>query len=151
VRLKPVNPFDLIPLIAHSQSDPRKALTELVQNSLDAGAGSVTLTRLRRRREVAIAVVDDGGGVFPACERPEADHRLQLGRWTRRAAEWNTACRAVGFAVVDFVSVHAFAAGKLPYPVALRPVKASAAAITSTSTSTFTSTIGRPVRVQRPR
>jgi hypothetical protein len=42
----------------------------------------------------------------------------------------------VGFAVVDFVSVHAFAAGKLPYPVALRPVKASAAAIASTSTFT---------------
>jgi hypothetical protein len=76
VRLKPANPFDLIRLIAHSQSDPRKALAELVQNSLDAGAGSITITRLRRRGEVAVAVFDDGSGVFSDSDRPEALERI---------------------------------------------------------------------------
>ncbi len=33
VRLRPANSFDLIRLIALSQSDPRKAVAELVQNS----------------------------------------------------------------------------------------------------------------------
>jgi hypothetical protein len=36
VRLQPADPFDLIRLLAQSQSDPRKAVAELVQNSIDA-------------------------------------------------------------------------------------------------------------------
>ena len=76
VRLRPKNAFDLITLIARSQSDPRKALAELVQNSLDAGARSISVTRMRRRRQVAISILDDGQGIFPELERPEALERI---------------------------------------------------------------------------
>ena len=40
IRLKPHNSFDLIRLIAHGQSDARKAVAELVQNALDGFLGS---------------------------------------------------------------------------------------------------------------
>jgi hypothetical protein len=36
IKLKPADPFDLIRWLARSQSDPRKAVAELVENSLDA-------------------------------------------------------------------------------------------------------------------
>ena len=76
LRLKPANPFDLIRLIAHSQSDPRKALAELVQNALDAEARHVTITRMRRRGEIVISILDDGNGVFSDLERPLALERI---------------------------------------------------------------------------
>lgn len=38
LRLRPADPFELIRWLARSQSDPRKAVAELVQNSLDAQA-----------------------------------------------------------------------------------------------------------------
>ncbi|MBI4600944.1 MAG: ATP-binding protein [Planctomycetes bacterium] len=76
VRLRPANPFDLIRLIAHSQNDPRKAMAELVQNSLDAGAAHVTITRWSRRGEVSISVLDDGRGIFPELDREEALERI---------------------------------------------------------------------------
>jgi len=76
VRLRPANPFDLIRLIAHSQSDPRKALAELAQNSLDAGASNVVLTRLKRRGQVAVSVLDDGRGIFPELARPDALEKI---------------------------------------------------------------------------
>jgi hypothetical protein len=39
LKLKPADPFDLIRCPARSQSDPRKAVAELVQNSVDATRG----------------------------------------------------------------------------------------------------------------
>lgn len=76
VRLKPANPFDLIRLIAHSQSDARKALAELVQNSLDADASQVLVSRQRRRGEVTLSVSDNGRGIFPDLPRPDALERI---------------------------------------------------------------------------
>jgi hypothetical protein len=76
LRLKPHNSFDLIRLIAHGQSDARKAVAELVQNGLDAGARNITITRQRRRGEVVLSIVDDGSGVFPDIERDAALERL---------------------------------------------------------------------------
>src|SRR3990172_7424939 len=76
VRLRPANPFDLIRLIAHSQSDPRKAVAELVQNSCDAEARTIVVTRQRRRGEVILSECDDGHGVFPDLDRPEALRRI---------------------------------------------------------------------------
>jgi len=76
VRLRPANPFDLIRLLAESQNDPRKAMAELVQNSLDAGARNITITRMRRRGEPVVTIRDDGQGVFPDLERPEALERI---------------------------------------------------------------------------
>lgn len=76
VRLKPHNPFDLIRLLARSQSDARKALGELVQNSLDAGARRVDITWLNERGQRVLRILDDGAGVFPQMEREEALTRL---------------------------------------------------------------------------
>jgi hypothetical protein len=76
VRLKPADPFDLIRLLARSQNDPRKAVAELVQNSLDAGAREVTVTRYRKSGAVCLAVHDNGEGVLPEMDRPGALQHL---------------------------------------------------------------------------
>ncbi len=70
--LRPADPFELIRWLARSQNDPRKALAELVQNSLDAGAGRVQIIRVRERGTTALHVVDDGSGVLPEFSREEA-------------------------------------------------------------------------------
>lgn len=70
--LRPADPFDLIRWFARSQSDPRKAVAELVQNSIDAHARSVAIERRRLRGGPALVVRDDGEGVLPTLEREEA-------------------------------------------------------------------------------
>ena len=72
VRLKPADPFDLIRWLARSQSDPRKAVAELVQNSIDANARNVRIERRRLRRAPALVIRDDGEGVLPELTREEA-------------------------------------------------------------------------------
>jgi hypothetical protein len=71
-RLRAADPFELIRWLARSQTDPRKALAELVQNSLDAQARTVTVTRVRERGVATLRVQDDGEGVIPELARPEA-------------------------------------------------------------------------------
>jgi hypothetical protein len=71
-RLRAADPFELIRWLARSQTDPRKALAELVQNSLDAQARTVTITRVRERGTATVRVRDDGEGVIPEMGRPEA-------------------------------------------------------------------------------
>lgn len=71
-RVRAHDPFELIRWLALSQTDPRKALAELVQNSLDAGATRVRITREREKGVVCIRIVDDGEGPIPEKERPEA-------------------------------------------------------------------------------
>ncbi|HEY3175054.1 MAG TPA: ATP-binding protein [Candidatus Polarisedimenticolia bacterium] len=71
-RLRPHDPFELIRWLALSQPDPRKALAELVQNSLDANAHRVRVTRLRERGDLCLRIFDDGEGVIPEMDRPEA-------------------------------------------------------------------------------
>jgi hypothetical protein len=71
-RLRAHDPFELIRWLALSQPDPRKALAELVQNSLDAGASRIRITRRRERGEPCLVIHDDGSGVVPDMERPEA-------------------------------------------------------------------------------
>jgi len=71
-KTRPNNPFDLVGLIARSQSDPRKALAELVQNSLDADAKRITITRFRDGRHSCLSIRDDGRGVFPELDRAQA-------------------------------------------------------------------------------
>jgi hypothetical protein len=71
-RLRAADPFELIRWLARSQTDPRKALAELVQNSLDAQARTVTITRVRERGTATLRVLDDGEGVIPEMPRPEA-------------------------------------------------------------------------------
>ncbi|MEM6674025.1 MAG: ATP-binding protein [Planctomycetota bacterium] len=76
VRLRPHDPFDLIRLLARSQSDPRKAVAELVQNSLDAGARRIEIRWFNEKGRRTLSVWDDGAGVFPEMERGEALHRI---------------------------------------------------------------------------
>ena len=58
-RLRAADPFELIRWLARSQTDPRKALAELVQNSLDAQARTVTITRLRERGVTTLRVAHE--------------------------------------------------------------------------------------------
>lgn len=71
-RLKVHDPFELIRWLALSQPDPRKALAELVQNSLDAGARRIRVTRVREKGVAQLRIHDDGEGVIPELDRPEA-------------------------------------------------------------------------------
>src|SRR5437899_3720237 len=70
--LRPADPFDLIRWLARSQSDPRKAVAELVQNSIDADARHIVVSRRRLRGGPALTVRDDGEGVLPGLGREEA-------------------------------------------------------------------------------
>src|SRR5258706_9604107 len=71
-RLRAHDPFELIRWLALSQPDPRKALSELVQNSLDAGARSIRITRVREKGVPCLRILDDGEGVIPEMDRREA-------------------------------------------------------------------------------
>jgi len=62
-RLKIGDDWNAITIIALSQENPLKAIAEFVENSIDAGAGKVTVTRGRERGEHYLMVSDDGAGV----------------------------------------------------------------------------------------
>src|SRR5262245_35349458 len=49
--------------IARSQTNPQKAVAELVENSIDAGATRINILRGRRRGRVYLRISDDGRGV----------------------------------------------------------------------------------------
>jgi hypothetical protein len=72
VRLKPQDSFDLIRLIARSQADARKAVGELVQNSLDAGAQHVEITWFNDKGARCLRILDQGEGIFPELPREDA-------------------------------------------------------------------------------
>jgi hypothetical protein len=50
-------------LLQQSQTDPQKAVAELVENGIDAKARRITITRLRRDGHLSLVVADDGEGV----------------------------------------------------------------------------------------
>ena len=55
--------WNAIRIIALSQSNPLKAIAELVENSIDAHAKTITITRGREHGEHYLTVKDDGDGV----------------------------------------------------------------------------------------
>ena len=55
--------WNAITIIALSQSNPLKAIAELVENSIDARAGSVSITRGREHGRHFLSIRDDGDGV----------------------------------------------------------------------------------------
>jgi hypothetical protein len=57
VRLQPADAFDLIRWLARSQSDPRKAVAELVQNAIDANASAIVVERRRRGKRATLVSV----------------------------------------------------------------------------------------------
>jgi hypothetical protein len=66
--------WNAITIIALSQENPLKAVAEFVENSIDAGARHITITRGRERGEPYLEVADDGRGV-PRDENGTPDFR----------------------------------------------------------------------------
>ena len=62
-RLRIGDDWNAITIIALSQSNPLKAIAELVENSIDAKAREVTITRGRQTAGQYLSIRDDGGGV----------------------------------------------------------------------------------------
>ena len=58
-RLKIGDAWNAITIIALSQENPLKAIAEFVENSIDARAGRVTITRGREQGEHFLMVADD--------------------------------------------------------------------------------------------
>src|SRR5258706_9909826 len=55
--------WNVITIIALSQSNPLKAIAELVENSIDAKATRVTIIRGKEKGEHYIRIVDNGQGI----------------------------------------------------------------------------------------
>lgn len=55
--------WNAIRIIALSQSNPLKAVAEFVENSIDAHARNITITRGRERGEHYLRIMDDGEGI----------------------------------------------------------------------------------------
>lgn len=71
-KLKIGDDWNAITIIALSQSNPLKAIAELVENSIDAKASSIIITRGREHGRHFLAIRDDGEGVPRAADgRPD--------------------------------------------------------------------------------
>ncbi len=55
--------WNAINIIALSQTNPLKAVAEFVENSIDASARSITITRGREHGESYLRIIDDGDGI----------------------------------------------------------------------------------------
>ena len=62
-RLRIGDDWNAINIIALSQTNPLKAVAEFVENSIDAQARNITITRGRHRGDSYLRVMDDGSGV----------------------------------------------------------------------------------------
>ena len=70
--------WNAITIIALSQSNPLKAVAELVENSIDARAKNIVITRGKERGQHYLRVKDDGEGVrrnLCGVSRDVFDHR----------------------------------------------------------------------------
>jgi hypothetical protein len=57
--------WNAITIIAHSQTHPLKAICELTENAIDAGARHVRIVRRRSKGQLYLEIEDDGRGVAP--------------------------------------------------------------------------------------
>ena len=73
-KLRIGNDWNAITIIALSQSNPLKAIAELVENSIDARATSISLTRGRSEGNYNLEIRDDGQGI-PRDEDGRPDFR----------------------------------------------------------------------------
>lgn len=55
--------WNAITILAHSQTHPLKAVCELTENAIDAGAVNVEFLRFRKGGDIFLQITDDGGGV----------------------------------------------------------------------------------------
>jgi hypothetical protein len=64
--------WNAITIIAHSQTHPLKAICELTENAIDAGARTVRIIRRRRQGDAYLEFEDDGRGVAADADgRPD--------------------------------------------------------------------------------
>ena len=73
-KLRIADHWNAISIIANSQSNPLKAVAEFVENSIDARAGHIVITRGKRKGEFYLKVSDDGEGI-PKDEQGMPDFR----------------------------------------------------------------------------
>jgi hypothetical protein len=73
-KLKIGDDWNAIRIIAFSQSNPLKAIAEFVENSIDAHARTITITRGREHGEHYLSIRDDGDGV-PRDEEGRPDFK----------------------------------------------------------------------------
>ena len=62
-RLRIGDDWNAITIIALSQTNPLKAVAEFVENSIDAGARTITITRGREHGAHYLTIADDGRGI----------------------------------------------------------------------------------------
>jgi len=62
-KLRIADHWNAISIIASSQANPLKAVAEFVENSIDARAGHIFITRGKRKGEFYLKVSDDGEGI----------------------------------------------------------------------------------------
>ncbi len=62
------NEWEAITLIARSQPNPLKAVAELVENSVDAGAKEILIIRGKRNGVPFLSVLDNGDGLHLNAE-----------------------------------------------------------------------------------
>ena len=62
-KLKIGDDWNAIRIIALSQNNPLKAIAEFVENSIDAHARTITITRGREHGDNYLSIKDDGDGV----------------------------------------------------------------------------------------
>ncbi|MFH1985850.1 MAG: ATP-binding protein [Pseudomonadota bacterium] len=73
-KLRIADHWNAISIIASSQANPLKAVAEFVENSIDARARHVVITRGKKRSEFYLKVSDDGEGI-PRTEEGLPDFR----------------------------------------------------------------------------
>ena len=74
-KLKIGDDWNAIRIIALSQSNPLKAIAEFVENSIDAHAKTITITRGREHGAHYLSIKDDGDGVpRDACDVLQRRH-----------------------------------------------------------------------------
>ncbi len=69
-KLRIGNDWNAITIIALSQSNPLKAIAELVENSIDARATNVTIIRGRSEGRHFLEIRDNGQGIPRDARRP---------------------------------------------------------------------------------
>ncbi|MGA8181639.1 MAG: ATP-binding protein, partial [Desulfobacterales bacterium] len=73
-KLRIADHWNAISIIANSQSNPLKAVAEFVENSIDARARHIVITRGKKKDEFYLKVSDDGEGI-PKDEQGLPDFR----------------------------------------------------------------------------
>ncbi len=96
--------------IQSTQSDPQKALAELIENSIDAHAKNITILRHRHNGKVEIIISDDGEGVKAGTDGNSDMDRIpteicksfkkQLDEHLREGIQGEFAIGLLGFAAI---------------------------------------------------